>query len=155
MPAQIGTRAFDGSIPIVNEVLREANGPVWLLSRTQESLRSLAYRIRNMPSRYEQGLVIKNLFFGSTDKFMLWEKDELHDLVTGGGWLETELPELNDSLTVMIGRKPFHEVLYKGINGEFFGTWFTALPCSHDEGQRCNCNRRPSGGNHSAMYQDR
>lgn len=118
MPAQIGTRAFDGSIPIVNEVLREANAiPVWLLSRTQESLRSLAYRIRNMPSRYEQGLIIKNLFFGSTDKFMLWEKDELHDLVTGGGWLETELPELNDSLTVMIGRKPFHEVLYKGING--------------------------------------
>lgn len=33
MPAQIGTRAFDGSIPIVNEVLREANAiPVWILA---------------------------------------------------------------------------------------------------------------------------
>ena len=118
MPAQIGTRAFDGSISIVNEVLREANAtPVWLLSRTQESLRALAYRIRNMPARYEQGLIIKNLFFGSPEKFMLWENDELHQLVADGTWLETELPELNDSLTVMIGRKPFHEVLYKGING--------------------------------------
>ena len=52
MPAQIGTRAFDGSIHIVSEVLREANAvPVWMLSRTQESLRALSYRLRNMPAR--------------------------------------------------------------------------------------------------------
>lgn len=117
MPAQIGTRAFDGSIPIVNEVLREANAiPVWLLSRTQESLRALAYRIGNMPARYERGLIIKNLFFGSSEKFLLWEGDNLHELLNSGNWLETELPELNDSLTVMIGRQPFHEALSRGIN---------------------------------------
>ncbi|WP_031595352.1 hypothetical protein [Ferrovum myxofaciens] len=120
MPAQIGTRAFDGSIHIVSEVLREANAiPVWMLSRTQESLRALNYRLRNMPARYESGMVIKNLFFGATDKFALWAVDELRaQLVDGGSWIESELPELNDQLTVMIGRRPFHEVLQSGINGK-------------------------------------
>ncbi|MDA8093956.1 MAG: hypothetical protein M0T84_08605 [Betaproteobacteria bacterium] len=119
MPAQIGTRAFDGSIHIVNEVLREANAiPVWLLSRTQESIRALAYRLRNMPARYEAGLIVKNLFFGPADKFVLWASDELQQqLIDEGAWVETELPELNDQLTVMIGRRPFHEVLEDGIDG--------------------------------------
>ena len=120
MPAQIGTRAFDGSIHIVSEVLREANAiPVWMLSRTQESLRALDYRLRNMPARYESGMVIKNLFFGAADKFALWSVDELRaQLVDGGHWIESELPELNDQLTVMIGRRPFHEVLQTGIDGK-------------------------------------
>ncbi len=120
MPAQIGTRAFDGSIHIVSEVLREANAiPVWMLSRTQESLRALNYRLRNMPARYESGMVIKNLFFGAPDKFSLWASDELRaQLVDGGNWIESELPELNDQLTVMIGRRPFHEVLQSGIDGK-------------------------------------
>ncbi|MDA8255251.1 MAG: hypothetical protein M0Z99_06380 [Betaproteobacteria bacterium] len=119
MPAQIGTRAFDGSIHIVNEVLREANAiPVWLLSRTQESIRALNYRLRNMPARYEAGLIVKNLFFGQSDKFGLWSADELQQqLIDEGAWVETELPELNDQLAVMIGRRPFHEVLKDGIDG--------------------------------------
>ena len=119
MPAQIGTRAFDGSIHIVNEVLREANAiPVWLLSRTQESIRALDYRLRNMPARYESGLIVKNLFFGQSDKFSLWSADELQNrLVAEGAWVETELPELNDQLAVMIGRRPFHAVLKDGIDG--------------------------------------
>ena len=119
MPAQIGTRAFDGSIHIVSEVLREANAvPIWLLSRTQESLRALNYRLRNMPARYESGVVIKNLFFGAPDKFGLWTTDELRArLIDDGDWVEAELPELNDQLTVMIGRRPFHDVLQSGIDG--------------------------------------
>jgi hypothetical protein len=119
MPAQIGTRAFDGSIHIVGEVLREANAvPVWLLSRTQESIRALDYRLRNMPARYEAGIVVKNLFFGSADKFLLWQADELRQLlVEEGAWAEAELPEMNDQLAVMIGRRPFHEVLTTGIDG--------------------------------------
>ncbi|OYV29983.1 MAG: hypothetical protein B7Z83_12300 [Thiomonas sp. 20-64-5] len=119
MPAQIGTRAFDGSIHIVSEVLREANAiPVWMLSRTQESIRALNYRLRNMPARYEAGLIVKNLFFGQSDKFALWSADELQQqLIDEGAWVETELPELNDQLAVMIGRRPFHEVLKDGIDG--------------------------------------
>lgn len=119
MPAQIGTRAFDGSIHIVSEVLREANAiPVWLLSRTQESIRALDYRLRNMPARYETGLIVKNLFFGQTEKFGLWAADELQQQLIGeGAWTETELPELNDQLAVMIGRRPFHDVLQDGIDG--------------------------------------
>jgi len=119
MPAQIGSRAFDGSIHIVNEVLREANAiPVWMLSRTQESIRALQYRLRHMAARYEVGMIVKNLFFGSPDKFLLWDADELrHLLVEERAWQEAELPELNDQLTVMIGRRPFHEVLATGIDG--------------------------------------
>ncbi len=119
MPAQIGTTAFDGSIGIVKEVLREANAvPIWLLSRTQESLRALNYRVKRMPSRYKHGLIVKNLFFGSADKFLLWEQDDLYSLVADGHWMETEIPELNDVLTVKIARRPFHEALNKGIDGE-------------------------------------
>ncbi len=119
MPAQIGTRAFDGSIHIVSEVLREANAvPIWLLSRTQESIRALDYRVRNMPARYETGMIVKNLFFGASDKFVLWDAAEMQQrLITEGAWLETEMPELNDQLAVMIGRRPFHEVLASGLDG--------------------------------------
>ncbi|EQD41187.1 protein MobD [mine drainage metagenome] len=120
MPAQIGTRAFDGSIPIVNEVLREANAiPVWMLSRTHESIRALEYRLENMGPRYQYGVAIKNLFFGQTDKFGIWEASPLHQkLVVEGEWLGAELPELNDQLAVKIGRTPFHEVLSTGIDGK-------------------------------------
>ena len=119
MPAQIGTRAFDGSIHIVSEVLREANAvPVWMLSRTQESIRALQYRLRHMPAQYEIGLIVKNLFFGASDKFALWDGDDLCKLlIEERTWAETELPELNDQLMVMIGRRPFHEVLATGIDG--------------------------------------
>lgn len=120
MPAQIGTRAFDGSIPIVNEVLREANAiPVWILSRTQESIRALEYRLENMWHRYQNGVAIKNLFFGQADKFGIWADSQLRQqLVVSGNWFEAELPELNDQLTVKIGRTPFHEVLSIGIEGK-------------------------------------
>ncbi|WP_031597310.1 P-loop NTPase family protein [Ferrovum myxofaciens] len=120
MPAQIGTRAFDGSIPIVNEVLREASAiPVWLLSRTQECLNALKYRLDNMGHRYQKGIAVKNLFFGQGDKFGLWNDSLLRQqLVGSGGWSEAELPELNDQLTVKIGRRPFHEVLSTGIDGQ-------------------------------------
>ena len=119
MPAQIGTRAFDGSIHIVSEVLREANAiPVWMLSRTQESIRALHYRLRSMGARYTTGMVVKNLFFGSQDKFLLWDADMLRQtLVMEGCWIEAALPELNDQLAVMIGRRPFHDVLKSGIDG--------------------------------------
>jgi hypothetical protein len=120
MPAQIGTRAFDGSIPIVNEVLREANAiPVWLMSRTQECLNALEYRLDNMGHRYQKGIAVKNLFFGHGDKFGLWNDSPLRQkLLVSGDWSEVELPELNDQLTVKIGRRPFHEVLSTGIDGQ-------------------------------------
>uniref|UniRef100_E6PP70 CobQ/CobB/MinD/ParA nucleotide binding domain-containing protein n=1 Tax=mine drainage metagenome TaxID=410659 RepID=E6PP70_9ZZZZ len=120
MPAQIGSRAFDGSIPIVDAVLREAHAvPVWLLSRTQESIRALRYRLRHMAARYGAGLVVKNLFFGQAQQFSLWTLDALRrQLVEEGAWVEAELPELNDQLTVMLGRKPLHDVLAAGIDGK-------------------------------------
>jgi hypothetical protein len=50
---------------------------------------------------------------------VLWEGSSVrHRLLSGTGWLETELPELNDQLAVMIGRRPFHEVSRLGIEGK-------------------------------------
>jgi hypothetical protein len=118
MPAQIGS-AFDGSIAIVGEVLREAHAvPVWVLSRTQESITALEHRLRHQPARYVSGLAVRNLFFGDSDKFVLWEASPVRQmLLRGTGWLETELPELNDQLVVMMGRRPFHEVARFGVEG--------------------------------------
>lgn len=117
MPAQIGS-VFDGSIGIVSEVLREAHGvPVWVLSRTRESITALEHRVRHLPARYAAGLAVRNLFFGEADKFALWEASPLREtLLDAGGWRETALPELNDQLLVMMGRRPIHEVLRLGID---------------------------------------
>jgi hypothetical protein len=117
MPAQIGS-VFDGRIGLVADVLREAQAvPVWVLSRTRESITALEHRVRHLPSQYTVGLAVRNLFFGEVDKFVLWDTSPLRKtLLQGGGWLETELPELNDQLLVMMGRRPFHEVARTGID---------------------------------------
>ena len=70
MPAQIGPRAFDGSIPLVGEILRSVNAiPVWVMSRTQDCITALEARRKAMASHYAHGLVVQNLFFGAADMF--------------------------------------------------------------------------------------
>jgi hypothetical protein len=72
VPAQIGS-VFDGRIGLVADVLREARTvPVWMLSRTRESITALEHRVRHLPSQYTAGLAVRNLFFGEADKFVLW-----------------------------------------------------------------------------------
>jgi len=116
MPAQIGN-VFDGSIPMVGDVLREAHAvPVWVLSRTQESIRALEHRVSRLPDQYATGLAVRNLFFGDADQFVLWEASQVRHRLLRSGWLETELPELNDQLLVMMGRRPLHEVVRVGID---------------------------------------
>lgn len=116
MPAQIGS-VFDGRFALVADVLREANAvPVWVLSRTQESITALEHRLHHLPVQYRRGLVVRNLFFGEADKFTLWETSAVRRTLLDRGWVETELPELNDQLLVMMGRRPFHEVLRIGID---------------------------------------
>jgi len=122
MPAQIGARAFQGSVPIVAEVLRLANAfPIWLLSRLQEGIRTLEERIRVMPERYQNGLVLRNLFFGQAHKFVLWESSPLRARMLGNdpdgdgeislSWCENSLPEINDEVIAKIARTPFHIAL--------------------------------------------
>ena len=125
MPAQIGARAFQGNLPIVAEVLREANVfPVWLISRLEESVRTLGERIKSMPARFRHGLVLRNLFFGSPEKFLLWENSPLRaDLITADPkselhWHENNLPEINDAVITRIGRTPFHVALKEGVGGQ-------------------------------------
>jgi hypothetical protein len=119
MPAQIGS-VFDGRIGLVADVLREARTlPVWVLSRTRESISALEHRLRHMRAQYSTGLAVRNLFFGQADKFVLWETSPVRKaLVEDGAWLETELPELNDQLLVMMGRRPLHEVARFGIENQ-------------------------------------
>ena len=73
IPAQIGN-VFDGKLPMVGDVLREAHAvSVWVLSRTQESIRALEHRLSHLPDRYATGLAVRNLFFGNADQFGLSE----------------------------------------------------------------------------------
>lgn len=125
MPAQIGARAFQANMPIVAEVLREANVfPIWLISRLEESIRTLDERIKVMPERFRRGLVLRNLFFGSPEKFLLWENSPLRaELISGDPqnplhWAENNLPEINDAVITRIGRTPFHIALKEGIDGK-------------------------------------
>jgi hypothetical protein len=123
MPAQIGPRAFDGSIPLVGEILRSVNAiPVWVMSRTQDCMNALENRRKTIPAHYEHGLIVKNLFFGATDKFTLWKESLLRqEIVDSGDWAEVDFPECNDILLHKIGRTPFQRVLIEGISGNRLG----------------------------------
>lgn len=120
MPAQIGPRAFRGDMPLVSDVLREAHAlPVWLLSRTDESIRTLEQRINAMPQRFGTGLALRNLFFGAADKFQRWQASELRkQIVENGNWIEASFPEINDEVISRIGRTPFHVALEEGLDGK-------------------------------------
>ena len=62
MPAQIG-------------MLGEAHTvPVWVLSRTRESITALEHRLHQLPSQYATGLAVRNLFFGDAAKFVPWKQ---------------------------------------------------------------------------------
>ncbi len=109
MPAQIG-RVFDGSVPLVNTLLRELNAvPVWVLSRTREGVTALEERVRAYPAQYASGVAVRNLFFGNREKFVLWDASDLkRRLVEEGPWVDVILPEMNDLVFERIGRTPFH-----------------------------------------------
>jgi hypothetical protein len=118
MPAQIGPRAFRGDIPLVSEVLREAGAvPVWMLSRTDESIRTLDERVKAMPERFATGLALRNLFFGAAGKFTRWEQSPLRTNLLEQGWTESGFPEINDEVISRIGRMPFHVALESGLEG--------------------------------------
>jgi hypothetical protein len=123
MPAQIGSRAFQGAVPIVGEVLRQANAfPIWLLSRVEDAIRTLEERIKAMPTRFESGLILRNLFFGESSKFTRWEHSALRAKLLGLGqegeiqfhWDENCLPEINAGVIDAVGRTPFHVALGQG-----------------------------------------
>ncbi len=118
MPAQIGPKAFDGSIPLVGEIMREVNAvPVWVMSRTQDCINALEFRRKTMTERYASGVVVKNLFFGAGDKFNLWKESDLRSqIIEHGEWAEVEFPEFNDVLLHAIGRKPFQDAIENGTS---------------------------------------
>ncbi|MHB1528588.1 MAG: hypothetical protein ACYCXT_04010 [Acidiferrobacteraceae bacterium] len=119
LPAQITHRAFAGAVPAVGEILQKFGAvPVWVLNRTRESAQALAERHRLMPERYQRGLAVRNLFFGSAPHFVLWEAHPIYrELVVDGGWAEGDLPELYALLSNKIGRTPFGTAYDVGTQG--------------------------------------
>jgi hypothetical protein len=119
MPAGIGTRVFDGSIPLVGEVLAHINAiPVWVLNRMSDGIHALEARVRSLPRNYVHGAVVANLFHGSRDKFTVWETSHLRQqLMQEGHWVEATLPEMYDLLAQNIGRTPLDRAEAFGPGG--------------------------------------
>jgi hypothetical protein len=102
----------------VGEVLRQANAiPIWLMSRVEDAIRTLEERIEAMPDHFRTGLILRNLFFGESDKFTRWEQSPLRDgLITADSasefhWDENCLREINAGVIDAVGRLPFHVAL--------------------------------------------
>jgi hypothetical protein len=106
MPAGVGRAMFDGSKPVVNEIMTTINAvPIWVMNRTIESVNALDKRVADNPHTYRHGLVVKNTFFGPADKFEAWEGSEIKGQLRG--WLATDFPELYTMANLAVGRTPF------------------------------------------------
>lgn len=115
MPAT-AKRAFESGSEEVIQVLNMLNAvPVWVMGRTADSVTQLESRVETMPRQYEHGLVITNLFFGTRDKFVLWDTSAAREeLIGSGDWIETSLPELSDLVVTKVGRTPLHQAIESG-----------------------------------------
>lgn len=115
MPAT-AKRAFESSNEEVMQVLNMLNAvPVWVMGRTADSVTQLESRVETMPRQYEHGLVVTNLFFGTRDKFVLWDTSAARkELIGSEDWLEASLPELSDLVVTKIGRTPYHQAIESG-----------------------------------------
>jgi len=115
MPAT-AKRAFESGAGEVAQVLSMLNAvPVWVMGRTKDSVTQLQSRVDTMPRQFEHGLVVTNLFFGTRDKFVLWDgSDTKKELIGSDDWLETSLPELSDLVVTKIDRTPYHKAIESG-----------------------------------------
>lgn len=114
MPAGVGHAMFDGSKPVVHEIMKAINAvPVWVLNRTIESVTALEKRVSENPNSYGHGLVVKNTFFGPADKFEVWNSSEIAQ--TLDGWTECNFPELYAMANLAVGRQPFWIAGNQGI----------------------------------------
>lgn len=110
MPAGVGLQVFDGSIPVIGEILGRFHAiPVWVLNRTRAAIRTLAVHLEAMPMHYARGLVVTNLFFGDRRRFQIWDDSRLRrEIIESNAWREASLPSMPDLLIDRIGRTPFH-----------------------------------------------
>lgn len=114
MPAT-AKRSFAGNGEVA-QVLSMLNVvPVWVMGRTADSVTQLQARIDAMPRQFEHGVVVTNLFFGTRDKFVVWDASTTKtDIIGSGEWLETSLPELSDMIVTKVGRTPYHRAIATG-----------------------------------------
>jgi len=110
MPAGVGLQVFDGSIPVIGEILERFHAiPIWVLNRTRAAISALAVHLEMMPKRYARGLVVTNLFFGERKHFQIWDDSRLRrEIVESNAWREASLPSMQDLLMDRIGRTPLH-----------------------------------------------
>ncbi len=114
MPAT-AKRSFagDGEVAQVLNMLNVV--PVWVMGRTADSVTQLQARIDSMPRQFAQGVVVTNLFFGTRDKFVIWDSSATKkELIGSNEWSETSLPELSDMIVTKVGRTPYHHAILTG-----------------------------------------
>lgn len=110
LPATVGKDVFFTRDKTAGEVMGYLNAvPVWVMGRTKDSVTQLQKRYEAMPKQFEHGLVVMNLFFGTRDRFQVWDTSDIRAQTVGiGSWLEADLPELSDLVASRLGRTPFH-----------------------------------------------
>ena len=110
LPATVGKDVFFAKDGTAGEVMDYLNAvPVWVMGRTKDSVTQLQNRYEAMPKQFEHGMVVLNLFFGTRDRFQVWDASSIRSETVGSGdWIETELPELSDLVAARLGRTPYH-----------------------------------------------
>lgn len=109
LPATI-QRAFLSGSEAVGHAMSIFNCiPIWVLGDTSDSVLQLQKRYELMGKRFEHGVAVVNLKFGTKDKFVHWNgSDTRNDLVESGDWLETSIPVFSPAIARKLGRTPFH-----------------------------------------------
>ncbi len=115
MPAT-AKRAFESNAGEIAQVLDMLNVvPIWVIGRTADSVSQLQARVDMMPKQFEKGVIVTNLFFGTREKFGIFDNSATKkELIENGDWLETSLPELSDMVVAKLGSTPAHKAIATG-----------------------------------------
>ncbi len=106
LPAQIGMRAFLAGESLADEYAESFNMiPVWVIGPRQESIVALDYRVKNFPTLFRRGAVVRNLHFGGPDEFAAWDASPLRERLMASGWIDVALPDMSARLVEILGRK--------------------------------------------------
>lgn len=105
IPVIVNTAARSGSgVARYGETLRSTLGELdrklvtlWIINRQRDSLELLADYLEAMPVSAEHlAHVLRNLYFGASEKFQLYNGSDLKKLIEGSGGKTLDFPDLAD-----------------------------------------------------------
>lgn len=106
LPAQIGMRAFISGESLADEYAEPYNMiPVWVIGPRPESIAALDYRVKNFPTLFRRGAVVRNQHLGNPDDFAAWDASPLRQRLLATGWVDVALPAMSPRLVEILGRK--------------------------------------------------